>query len=46
MKKSNNKNTWKSEQIFYFKEYIKAFSPETEEYKKIAKGIKELEGNI
>ncbi len=34
---------WKEEQLSYFKEYIKSFTPGTKEYKQIARGILDLE---
>ena len=34
---------WKEEQLSYFKEYIKSFTPGTKEYNQIARGIFDLE---
>ena len=36
-------NRWKTEQLTYFREYIKAFKPGSAEYKRIAHDIRELE---
>jgi hypothetical protein len=36
-------NRWKTEQIFYFREYIKTFKPGSAEYKRIDHDIRELE---
>ncbi len=37
-------NKWKSEQLLYFREYIKSFKPGSAEYKKLDQGIRELAG--
>lgn len=39
-------NNWKNEQIIIFKKYIKNFKPDSLEYKKIAKGISDLENSV
>ena len=38
-------NSWKSDQIKYFKEYLDTFSKGSKEYQLILDGIKRLEKN-
>lgn len=41
--KSVDMNIWKSEQLEYFKRYIKSFRNNSKEYNLIKEGINELE---
>ncbi len=36
-------NKWKTEQLTYFREYIKTFKPGSAEYNRLAHDIRELE---
>lgn len=38
-------NKWKTEQLTYFREYIKSFKPGSAEYNRIAHDIRELENH-
>ncbi len=39
----SSSNRWKTEQLSYFREYIKTFKPGSAEYKRIDHDIRELE---
>ncbi|HOP63119.1 MAG TPA: hypothetical protein PK358_10960 [Spirochaetota bacterium] len=43
MKPETSSNRWRTEQLSYFREYIKTFKPGSMEYKRLNRDITQLE---